>query len=163
VSPEANAGSPERVPPAPGFRVARPVRAGQEEIFSFLSSLPNHWTLFEEVRIREGTEAGTTVRWTGPVGIGRTVEAKITSLEEPTRVGCRVTAGPKTRLSVEWEIRSDDGQESGGTSLIEATVAVLAAGRLDRVLLRFGGRSWLRERFKRALQRLPERVHAAAL
>jgi hypothetical protein len=143
--------SPERSPiEADGF-----VPAGREAVFAFLADLANHWDLadrwVEVVSLTPAHDGGrVTVR--GPLGLRRTVDTRVHDVDPPARLAGTARLG-RTRAVVRWDLRP----EPRGTR-VHLVANVVAAGRLDRLLLAAGGRAWLRRRFTVTLSRLAQAV-----
>jgi uncharacterized protein YndB with AHSA1/START domain len=132
------------------------VPAPPDEVFEFLSDLSNHWRLvdrFVEVISLTGPDGGPpdsgVVRLRGPLGVRRTVHTRVTASQSPRLIIGTAELGPGTQARVSWTLASRSGQTH-----VRLAAQVEHAGPLDRLLLRLGGRSWLRKRFAFGLERL---------
>jgi polyketide cyclase/dehydrase/lipid transport protein len=125
-------------------------------VFEFLSDLSNHWRLvdrFVEVISLTGADGGPpdsgVVRLRGPLGVRRTVHTRVTATRSPRLIIGTAELGPGTRARVSWTLASRLGQTE-----VRLAAQVERAGPLDRLLLKLGGRRWLRQRFAFGLERL---------
>lgn len=143
--------------------VDRVVPARREAVFAFLADLGNHWVLadaaIEVVTLERSGGPGAAadggrVRLRGPLGIHRTVVTRVDAVEAPASIAGSALVGDRTRARVRWELEE---AEDGGTRVTLAAV-VGESSRLDRILLRAGGRSWLQRRLGRILWRLEEQI-----
>lgn len=128
-------------------------------MFAFLADLENHWRLAEFVRVvrldgEPGRHDGSTLRIRGPLGVRRTAHAEIDRMTFERTIEGTATVGRRTLARVVWSL----DPQPGGTT-VELTATVLRVGRLDRWLLRFGGRWWLTRGFRAVLRGLAEQVH----
>ncbi len=143
---------------APEIRAKQLVGASEGEVFDFLADLENHWLLadrFIEVlsleRGADGRALGGRVRMRGPLGVRRTAATRVLAAERPQQMAGVAELGGETRASVTWTLTgSDDGTQ------VRLEAAVERTGRLDRLLLLLGGRSWLELRFAGVLERLAD-------
>jgi uncharacterized protein YndB with AHSA1/START domain len=135
------------------------VPASPEEVFEFLSDLSNHWTLVDRyVEVislsgepgRPPTEG--VVRLRGPLGVHRTVRTRVTAARSPRLIIGMAELGGGTQARVSWTLAARRGQTG-----VRLAAQLEAATRFDRMLLRLGGRTWLRKRFEFGLERLAER------
>jgi hypothetical protein len=144
------------------IEVTRAVPAPPDRIFAYLSDLENHWRLadrwIEVVSLERppgaGPEApavGGTVRMRGPLGLGRTAATKVLSARPPGSIAGSAELG-RTLARVSWTLADREGQTD-----VTLAAGVERAGPLDGLLLRLGGRIWLRRRFASVLERLAER------
>jgi hypothetical protein len=143
--------------------VDRLVPSGRGAVFAFLVDLGNHWSLADaaiEVLTLErsggvGTPAdGGRVRLRGPLGIRRTVVTRVDAVEPPVSIAGTALVGDRTRARVRWELA--DAGEAGTRVTLVAVVG--ESSRVDRLLLRAGGRAWLHRRLDRILARLEQRL-----
>lgn len=134
------------------------VQASPEEVFEFLADLENHWLLadrFIEVLTlngRPGVRDGGRVRMHGPLGLRRTAITRVEAAHPTHLMIGTAEVGGRTSACVSWALTPRDG----GTS-VRLTAALDQAGLVDRLLLFFGGRWWMRRRFVAVLRRLTER------
>jgi uncharacterized protein YndB with AHSA1/START domain len=135
------------------------VPASPEEVFEFLSDLDNHWRLvdrFVQVVELEGPDGqpanGGVVRLRGPLGVRRTARTRVTAAKAPRLLIGTAELGERTRGRVSWTLAGRLGQ-----TRVRLAAEVEHADPLDRLLLRLGGRAWMRRRFATALERLVER------
>jgi hypothetical protein len=92
------------------------------------------------------------VRIRGPLGIHRRARTTLVSTEPPALIRGRAELG-RTVGHVTWTLQP----AGGGTRVtLDATVERAWAG--DRLLLRLGGRRWLRRRFERVLETLERQL-----
>ena len=146
--------------------VDRVLPCPREAVFEFLADLGNHWALADaaiEVLTLErsggpGAPAdGGRVRLRGPLGIRRTVVTRVDAVDPPVSLAGTALVGDRTRARVRWEVA--DGGDDGTRVTLVAIVG--ESSRVDRLLLRAGGRAWLRRRLARILERLEQRVAEA--
>jgi hypothetical protein len=102
---------------------------------------------------RAGTASEAVVRLRGPLAIQRTASTAITGTQAPESISGRAWIGQRTRASVSWQIESTP---HGSTVSVGAIVET--AGLCDRLLLAFGGRWWLGQRFATTLSCLSHRI-----
>lgn len=140
------------------------VPAPAPEVFGFLADLENHWLLadrfIEVVRLQRGPHGradGGRVRLRGPLWVRRTAATRVLAPDPPRSMVGVAELGGGTRAFVRWEL---SGMDRATRVRLEATIE--RTGRLDRILLRLGGRSWLERRFGAVLQRLARRFLAAS-
>jgi hypothetical protein len=145
-------------------RAVREVPHSPERVYSLVSDLGSHWRLsnrylrLEEVHGLEGVEAqGGRIVVAGPLGLRRTAHTTVTTECQPHAFGGVAAVGRRTRAVAGWRIEPAGG---GAQIVLETTTSTL--GPLDRLLLAFGGRWWLRRGFARVLARLAEALDAAA-
>ena len=136
-----------------------PIPASPEAAFAFLADLENHWRLtgryIEVVRLDgpPGARHGAVVRIRGPLRIRRTATTRVLNASPPRQMVGSARIGSRTEAQVRWTLVPRDGATAARLSAtIEAT------GRLDGLLLRVGGRRWLRRLFAGALLRLAEHL-----
>jgi uncharacterized protein YndB with AHSA1/START domain len=151
------------VPRPDTISVDRLVPASREAVFAFLADLGNHWALadaaIEVVTLERSGGPGTAadggrVRLRGPLGIHRTVVTRVDAVDPPASIAGTALVGDRTRARVRWELAET---EDGGTRVTLFAV-VGESSRLDRLLLRVGGRAWLQRRLGHILGRLEEQV-----
>ena len=144
--------------PGTTIRASRPIRACPHEIYAFLASLANHWSLADEgvrlVRLNDDGRGGL-ITIHGPVGLRRTARMELRRMRAPEYLSGLARIGRRTRAHVSWRIA---GQATIASVVLTATV--VAAGPLDRALLAIGARLWLRRRFERVLKRLDAELGA---
>lgn len=125
------------------------VAAPPETLYAHLVDLRDHWRLagrwVDPVELRHD---GGTVRLRGPLGAGRTVRTRLLVTVAPTRVAGEAAVG-RTRASISWTL-----VPAGAGTLVSLRAELLETTPLDRLLLTFGGRAWLRRRFAATLRRL---------
>lgn len=141
-------------------RAQQPIVAGRtlsapaDVVLRFLSDLENHAQLAPtSVRVlsldrQDDASTRAVVRLRGPLAIHRTATTELCPPAASSIAG-RAKIGNATVASVTWSIRT---VHRGSVVTLCATVE--AAGSLDAVLLRFGGRHWLAKRFAAALENL---------
>lgn len=131
---------------------SRTVSHEPERVFAFLSDLRNHWRLearFIELNFLDDDERGGLVRVKGPFGLGRMVRTNVVRVQSPRTLEGRAELGSRTRAAIRWEIAS---HPVGARVTLSALIESASPG--DRLLLRWGGRLWLREIFRNALANL---------
>lgn len=136
------------------IEASRTLSAPSEVVLRFLSDLENHARLaptsVSVLTLDQQDDLSTRalVRLRGPLAVHRTAS---TCLRRPTAssITGRAKIGTATVASVAWSIRT-----LGAGSVVTLCATVDAAGPLDAVLLRFGGRRWLAKRFDAALENL---------
>jgi Polyketide cyclase / dehydrase and lipid transport len=125
-------------------------------VYRFLESLANH-ALIMDHRLRLNGVApggqGARIAIRGPLGLRRTARTVITRLEPPSRFEGTASVGRRTLAHVQWRIH---GTEAG--SDVTLTAVIVHVGRLDRYLLRLGGRRLLARSFDRAVELLAAAV-----
>jgi hypothetical protein len=128
----------------------------RELVFEFLADLNNHWLLADRfirmVRL-DASGTGGRVRLRGPLGLRRTATTRVDELEEPDFVRGSAGIGGTTRGTVCWAL-----EDTGSGTLVTLDVQPERLGATDALLLRLGGRRWLRGVFARILVRLEERL-----
>src|SRR4051794_6552536 len=138
-------------------------RAPAGEVFAFLSDLRNHWRLtgrwiaLDGLSGPEQDPTGGTVVLRGPPGLKRTLTTSEVEALAPRQGGGVAQGARRPRARVVWTV---DHAQEGSRVALEATI--LAAGRLDALLLRAGARRWLERRFADTIARLDEHVPALA-
>jgi Polyketide cyclase / dehydrase and lipid transport len=132
------------------------VHAPPEEVFDFLSDLRNHWRVADRfvqvvsVEASDGVNAdGGRVRVRGPLGLGRTATTQVAAARRPRLMIGTAELGGGTRARVSWTLAG-----RLGATRVRLAAEIERVGRLDRVLLAFGGRWWLRRLFARTLEHL---------
>jgi hypothetical protein len=143
-----------------GIEASRVVERSPEDIHAFIAELENHRVLTgRHLRLQEVAPGGRGGRivMRGPLGVRRTAATEVTVVRAPGRFGGVAVVGPRTRARVDWTIEA----AAGGGSRVELRAVVLDAGPLDRMLLKAGGRGWLRRRFRDTLRRLDGALGAA--
>ena len=135
--------------------VAALLRAPSEDVFAFLADLENHWRVtdrFVEVlelhRAGDGRAVGGVVRLRGPLGMRRTVTTRVAAAKAPRLLIGTAEIGT-TRARVSWSLAGH--LES---TRVRLAAKVERATPFDRLLLRLGGRWWLRRRFAATLESL---------
>jgi len=145
--------------------VDRLVPARREAVFAFLADLGNHWALadaaIEVVTLERSGGPGAPgdggrVRLRGPLGIRRTVVTRVDAIDPPASLAGTALVGGRTRARVRWGL-----EEVGDETQVTLSAVVGESARLDRLLLRAGGRAWLQARLGRILWRLEEQVVGA--
>jgi Polyketide cyclase / dehydrase and lipid transport len=141
------------------------VAAPPDAVFRFLDRLENHARLapgsVQMLYLHPGPDGGAhaLVRLNGPRGVQRTARTDL--LRTPTGsnyVAGRATIGTRTEACVTWTI---EGGNPG--SVVTLWVNVLSTDLRDRLLLRLGGRRWLKGHFQGALERLSEELAPATV
>ena len=134
----------------------REIAVPRERVFEFLADLNNHWLLadrfIEMVRLHESGTGGR-VRLRGPLGLRRTATTRVDELGEPDFVRGSASIGEVTHGTVCWTL-----EETDTGTLVTLDVEAERLSRMDALLLRLGGRRWLRGIFARILVRLEERL-----
>jgi hypothetical protein len=123
-----------------------------ERIYAFLAELDNHWRLGDAYLRLESLRddgRGARIGIRTPWGLRRTAHTEVTTAVAPHRFGGTAATGPGTSAHVCWTI-----EPRGRGALVGLEARVLAASVVDRLLLAFGGRWWLRRRFAHAVSRL---------
>ncbi len=140
----------------------RHIPAPRETVFAFLANLENHAALgrgsveFQSLEHRAGGASEAVVRLRGPLAISRTASTVISGTRAPESICGRAWIGSRTRAFVSWNIES---ASHGSTVSLRATVE--RSGLLDGLLLRLGGRWWLKRRFATALRCLSHQLAPA--
>ncbi|MGH3041226.1 MAG: SRPBCC family protein [Gaiellaceae bacterium] len=133
------------------------VHASPESVFEFLSDLDSHWRLagpcIEILSLdgRPGVRDGGTVRVRGPLGLRRTATTRVLAASPPRQMVGRAEIGRRTKARVRWVLES-----RGQATAVRLSATIEGAGTLDGLLLRLGGRRWLRRLFIAALGRLAD-------
>lgn len=143
AGPDANA--PVIVTVTSGVFTPAPAQA----VYRFLESLANHALIMDRRLRLDGVASGgrgARIAIRGPLGLRRTARTMVTRLVPPSRFGGTAAVGRRTFAHVDWRIR---GTAAG--SDVTLTALIVCAGRLDRLLLRLGGRWWLGRSFDRAV------------
>jgi hypothetical protein len=134
---------------------SRLVVAAPDTVFRYLEDLANHARLAPRttdlVRLyrRPGHLDRATVRLRGPLGLRRTASTELVRTEPPRLIVGRAMLGPRTTVSVSWTIAT-----APAGSVVSLSATIEAAGPLDSLVLRLGGRSWIARRFSSALDSL---------
>jgi hypothetical protein len=135
---------------------AATIAAPPEQVFTFLRSLDRHWGLIggraEPLRA-DSDGAGYLLRLRGPLGIRRTVQTHITTLQEPVLLVGRIEAGRRTRATLSWAVRG-----RGQSSRVVLAAQIDSIGPIDRALLYVGGHWWVRRTLRVALRGLAEEM-----
>ncbi|MFL5782031.1 MAG: SRPBCC family protein [Thermoleophilaceae bacterium] len=146
--------------PTADIEAAALVPAPPEDVYAFLSDLRNHWRLadrFVEVLTLDSSDGGRAdgghVRVRGPFGMRRTVITRVVAAREPRLIIGTAELASGTRARVSWTIAG-----RLGASRVKLAAELERARSLDRLLLRLGGRCWLRRRFASTLERLAREV-----
>jgi hypothetical protein len=129
------------------------VTAAPEDVFEFLTELPNHWLLasrFVEVVSLDGSDGGR-VRLRGPLGLRRTVVTRVVAVRPHRLMIGTAEIGSRTRARVSWTLAGRLGD-----TRVRLAADIERAGLVDRLLLALGGRAWLRRRFAGTLDRVVE-------
>jgi len=130
---------------------SRQIEAGAADVYAFLAKLGNHWRLADGgmrlIEVAPGGGGGV-IAMHGPLGLRRVARTELTVAVAPERLEGHAYVGDRTRAHVSWRIAGEESSD------VELVAIVLSAGRLDRALLGFGGRGWLRRRFEAVLTRL---------
>jgi len=134
----------------------REIAVPRQRVFDFLSDLNNHWLLadrFIEMVQLDTSGSGGRVRLRGPLGLRRIATTQVDELDEPEVVRGSATIGDTTHGRVCWTL-----EETSDGTLVTLDVEADRLAQLDSLLLRMGGRRWLRGVFGRILVRLEERL-----
>jgi hypothetical protein len=140
------------------IRASRRLCAPADAVLQFLADLENHVLLAPAsvmVLSVDGQRDRATralVRLRGPLAIRRTASTELLGATRSSIVG-RANVGNTTVASIVWRV---DALRGGSVVTLCATVE--AAGSLDALLLRFGGRRWLARHFAAALEQLSLQV-----
>lgn len=136
------------------------VAAAPSDVFELVGDLDRHGDLTDRgLRILtldgpRGRRTGGVVELRGPAGLTRLARTRVRGAEPHARLWGTAETADGARALLEWRFRPQDGRTD-----VEVRLDVQAANRRDRMLLRLGGRAWLRARLRAALDRL---AHAAA-
>lgn len=139
------------------LEVRRVIRAPRQVVHAVLSDIDGHGRLAGDgIRLvgteHRGARPRGVIRVSPPLPLDWTVHTEMTSRDDPARVAGTASVGERRAADIEWELEP----HAGGTLVrLRATMRDLSAS--ERLLLRLGGRRWLRRRFERTLLRL-ERV-----
>jgi hypothetical protein len=132
------------------------VASAAREVFAFLAEMHNHWTLagrsmqlLEIGSAPDGSPRGE-VEMRGPLGIRRRARTQVLGLREPAFLWGIAEVGGQTVTRVRWDLQPV-GPEHTRVTL---SAVVCSAGWFDRLLLRVGGRIWMRRVFAATVQRL---------
>ncbi len=141
------------------IRATRSVAADADDVFAFLADLEQHWLIadrFVEVIEIDGpldARNGGRVRLRGPLGVRRTSRMRVEFARPPYELGGCAEMSGGTVAQVRWSLRPADAR-----TVVTLGASIENAGMLDRLLLRLGGRAWLRSRFEGALCALERHV-----
>jgi hypothetical protein len=134
------------------------VPAPVEDVFAFLADLGNHWMVADrlvqvvDLHGPDGLPAdGGRVRLRGPLGVHRTATTRVVASKAPRLLIGTAEIGGATRARVSWSLAGH-----GEATRVRLAASVERATRLDRLLLRLGGRVWLERRFEATLAGLVE-------
>jgi uncharacterized protein YndB with AHSA1/START domain len=134
---------------------SRLVAAPADTVFRYLEDLANHERLAPsradliELCRRPGHLDGATVCLRGPLGLRRTASTELVRTEPPRLIVGRATVGSRTIVCVSWTIAA-----APAGSVVSLSATIEAAGPLDSMVLRLGGRGWIARRFSLALDSL---------
>jgi hypothetical protein len=136
----------------------RVIAAPRHRIHRFLADLGCHWRLSDdaiELRRVETVPAGGRglVRLNLPVPIHRTAVTEVQRATGTSLVAGTARIGTTTLADVAWHL-----EDTGHATRVSLRATIRRASRLDRLLLVLGGAHWLERRFRRALERLEERL-----
>jgi carbon monoxide dehydrogenase subunit G len=143
----------------------REVHAPPAEVFAFLADLETHWQLadrfIEVVNLERpsagGPAYGGVVRMRGPLGFARTARTRVVEAHPPGRLAGTAAVGRATLARVSWTLRP-----RGEGTRVRLEASLERTSRLDRMLLRAGGRRWLGRRFEGILDTLAGRFGVEA-
>ena len=149
----------------------RALPVAPDEAFVFLSRPDNHRRLAtSRIRLRElhvtgdGHLHGGLMVLCGPLFLRRAAQTRAVSARRPALLTGTACVGAGTEIAVRWDL--DDAGAGATIASLTATVTRLAT--MERVLLAFGGRAWVRRLFAATLERLatelcedPGRIWAA--
>ncbi len=134
------------------------------EVYDFLADLQNHWQIgdrFLRLQQLDPQRRNSHIVLRGPLGLRRTVHAHLGERIHAHRISGTVHAGRQSRATVGWQLRPD-----GSGTRVVLGACVERVSLVDRLLLAFGARWWLRRRFRgtlrnlaRTLERIDARVH----
>jgi hypothetical protein len=128
-------------------------------IYAFLADYRNHRLLAGRriglLELSGGTETmHGLMLLRGPLLIRRRVRTHLSEACQPDLLMGRARVGRCTRAVVRWDL---EAQECRCTR-VSLTAEVLAAGRLDRLILKLGGRRWIQTLFVQSIERLSSLV-----
>jgi uncharacterized protein YndB with AHSA1/START domain len=136
--------------------IARP----REEVFEYLADIANHpeftdhflkdWHLTREDSYGYG--AGARFRVAAPGNRFPWADTSVVEFEPPFRIVEAGRAGKFNRIKTTGVYTLTPG--AGGTTRVEFTNEVEPALLTDRILEKFGSRSWLKRKNRKALRRL---------
>jgi Polyketide cyclase / dehydrase and lipid transport len=138
------------------------VPAPPATVFRYLDDLANHVRLAPrstQVLMLERRPGGldrAVVRLKGPLGMRRTTSTELVRAEAPGLIAGRARLGLRTSALVTGRI---SGAPAG--SVVALSAAIEAAGPLDTLVLRLGGRRWIARRFAAALKSLGVQLQIA--
>src|SRR5215213_4304047 len=147
--------------PAP-IIASRAIPVSPAEVFDYLEDLANHVSLAPRSAHVLSFGPGPSglghavVRLSGPLGLRRTAVTEIIRADDPGLIVGRARIGRLTQACVIWRIA---GAPEG--SFVSLSAAIEAAGPLDALVLRLGGRRWIARRFAAALEVLGDQLGAA--
>lgn len=133
-------------------------------MFSFLADGRNHHKLTgRDVQLLElcdgaNSDFRAVMIIRGPFGIRRRALTRIDSSSEPYLISGTANLGPRTTVSVRWELRPI-GRRS---TLVVLRATVSSSSALDRMLLRLGGAAWMRRLFTNTLELLAAHAEQVA-
>ncbi|HYF26423.1 MAG TPA: SRPBCC family protein [Baekduia sp.] len=165
-TPVAALGLAPRERPAPGaplLELQRRIGATPAAVFGVLGDLDRHWHLAgPAIRVLAldgppGSRRGGRLRLLGPCGVRRTVRTRVTRLEPDEMLAGTASTASGSTVHVTWRVAP-----CGDGARVELQLAADRASALDAVVLRLGGRRWLRRRLQAALQRLAATAEATA-
>ncbi len=136
--------------------IARP----REEVFEYLSDIANHaeftdhylkdWHLTREDTYGQG--AGARFRLAAPGNRFPWGDTTFVEVDRPYRIVERGRGGKYNRIKLTGVFTLTPGP--GGTTKVEFTNEIEPALLTDRILEKFGTRSWLKRKNRKAMRRL---------
>lgn len=104
-----------------------------------------------------GARDGGRVRIAGPFGLHRTATTRIVHLRPGQEIVGSAALSGGTQAKVRWRLRP-----SVRGTCVTLDARITQARAADALLLRLGGRRWLRRRFERALAALDDAMARSA-
>lgn len=137
------------------IRVAGAIEAPPHRVFAALCDLDAHRDLASphievlDLHGPAGARTGGVVRLNGPLGIRLDARTSVRTARFPSELAgsARTDSGSTGELT--WRLEPRDAH-----TLVTAELTAQPSGRRDALLLRAGGRTWLRRRLATAISRL---------
>jgi hypothetical protein len=133
------------------------IAASPSEVFGLLGDLDRHREITDRgLRIVSlqgppGRRTGGLVELRGPAGLTRLARTSVHGAEPHSRLWGAAETAEGAEAFLEWRVEPD-----GDGTQVEVRVYVRAGSWRDRLLLRLGGKLWLRARLHSALARLEQ-------